>query len=389
MKIASIVGARPQFIKIASLCREFASKDNTKHLIIHTGQHYDYMMSKVFFDELGIPEPDYNLEVGSGKHGEQTGFITQRTEDVLLKEKPEVVLTYGDTNSTLGGAIAAAKLRIPVVHVEAGLRSFNKNMPEEINRVLTDHISSVLLCPSEIAAKNLREEGFSNIINGGKLIDYNFHVTSNNILSHSWDISHPIIINVGDVMYDILCYAIDVAENKSNIMNQLQVYKKDFYLLTLHRAENTDNQKDLKKIIDFVNKVVEDKIVLFPLHPRTRKVYDSIQSKLADNFKIIEPLGYFNMLVLLKNSLLVMTDSGGMQKEAYWLKTPCITLREETEWIETIESGWNVLYKNYQGLFHLAKSQNLVYGDGKASARIANIIYNVTNGNGEIQLLAQ
>ena len=383
MKIASIVGARPQFIKIAPLCREFTYNKNIEHLIIHTGQHYDYMMSEVFFDELGIPEPSYNLEIGSGNHGWQTGEMTKRIEEVLLKENPDQIIVYGDTNSTLAAALAASKLHLYVSHVEAGLRSFNKKMPEEINRVLTDHVSSVLFCPSEVAVKNLRNEGLNNTINEGKLIDYNFPVTSHNSFSPTCDISRPLIINVGDVMYDVFLNAVEVAEKESNIIEQLQVYKKDYYLLTLHRAENTDNQKDLKEIIDFVNNVAEDKTVLFPIHPRTKKVYEGVESKLANNFKIIEPLGYFDMLMLLKNSLLVMTDSGGMQKEAFWLKIPCITIREETEWVETIESGLNVLYKNYQGLSHFPQSQNPVYGDGKASERIANIIVSIIKGNGK------
>ncbi|MGQ3686232.1 MAG: UDP-N-acetyl glucosamine 2-epimerase [Candidatus Loosdrechtia sp.] len=381
MKIANIIGARPQFIKyfpVGKAREEFKKHKASQKIIdilIHTGQHYDYAMSKIFFDELGIKEPEYHLGIGSCSHGMQTGLILQKVEDVLLKEKPDVVIVYGDTNSTLGGTLAAAKLHIPVAHIEAGLRSFNKQMPEEINRVLTDHSSSILFCPTETTVNNLRKEGFCNVINNGKIISDSLQNLFNNhsIRDITSYISHPLVINAGDVMFDVILYAVKIAEQKSGILEQLDMAEKEYYLLTLHRAENTDSVEKLNEIIDFVNRVSSGKRVIFPIHPRTRKAYDSSGKKFSQSIEIIEPLGYFDILTVLKNCKLLMTDSGGMQKEAYWLKVPCITLREETEWTETIESGWNILCKDYRGN-HCPKNNNNYYGDGKSAERIITVL---------------
>lgn len=369
MKIAQIVGARPQFIKYYPVYRMILSlKGNIEDILIHTGQHYDYAMSEVFFNELGIKKPDYHLDVGSGSHGFQTGQIIERLEVVLLKERPDAVVVYGDTNSTLGGAIAAVKLHIPVIHVEAGLRSFNKLMPEEINRVLTDHASTILLCPTENAVKNLQREGFNNIVNSGKLV-----ACDEDYLSYTADVSNPIVINVGDVMYDALLMAIEIASHKSSILEELGLKEKEYSLLTIHRAENTDNPAALKEIIEFVGNTSAGMPVIFPVHPRTRKVLDE-GIKIPSNIRPIEPVGYFHMLWLAKQSSLIFTDSGGLQKEAYWLKVPCITLRDETEWVETVESGWNILYRNYKSPHLPQIHSDKLYGDGNASKRIVNLM---------------
>lgn len=312
MKIISVVGARPQFIKLSSLSKELRKKH--KEIILHTGQHYDDELSRVFFSQLSIPKPDYNLGIGSAEHGEQTGKMLKATEEVLLFEKPDLVIVYGDTNSTLAGALAAAKQNIPVAHVEAGLRSFVRSMPEEINRILTDHVSSLLFCPTPTSVKNLKREGITKEV----------HL-------------------VGDVMYDSLRENLSVAEKKSKIMKRLNLQKEKFYLITVHRAENTDIKENLKKIIRIVTSL--DKIVVFPIHPRTRKrlsefnLLDRLLSK--QDILLIDPVSYLDMLVLEKNARCMLTDSGGVQKEAYFLRTPCLTLREETEWVETVGAGWN------------------------------------------------
>jgi UDP-GlcNAc3NAcA epimerase len=314
MKIISVVGARPQFIKLAALSKELRKKH--REIILHTGQHYNKELSEVFFSDLSIPKPDYNLGIGSGEHGKQTGRMLEVIEKVLLSEKPDLVIVFGDTNSTLAGALAAAKQNIPVAHVEAGLRSYKKSMPEEINRVLTDHISSLLFCPTPTSVKNLKKEGITKGV----------HL-------------------VGDVMYDSLRDHIEVAERKSRIMQKLSLQKKDYYLVTIHRAENTDIKENLQKVIQIIANL--DKKVVFPIHPRTRKklrefkLLNRLHS--LSNLILISPVSYLDMLILEKNSRFVLTDSGGVQKEAYFLGTPCLTLREETEWVETIENGWNLV----------------------------------------------
>jgi UDP-N-acetylglucosamine 2-epimerase (non-hydrolysing) len=311
MKISSVVGARPNFIKLAPVSRELRKEFD--EIIIHTGQHYDYEMDKIFFDELGIPEPDYHLGVGSGTHGYQTGEMIKRVEEVLMKEKPDLVIVYGDTNTTLAGALAAVKLHIKVAHVEAGLRSFDKRMPEEINRVLVDHCSDILFCPTKTAVENLKREG---IVEGVYL--------------------------VGDVMVDILKECIEIAEKRSKILDELDLKPKDYYLATVHRAENTDDFERLKNIVEAFCEVGN---IVFPCHPRTEKRLKEygLWNKLTKNVKVIKPVGYLDMLILEKNAKKIITDSGGVQKEAYILKVPCITLRETTEWIETVEDGWNIL----------------------------------------------
>ncbi len=360
IKIASIVGARPQFIKLIPIVKAINSSINNsykiKHLIIHTGQHYDYLMNKVFFDELQIPEPDYNLEVGSGTHGYQTGTMLKKIEEVLLKEKPNIVIVYGDTNSTLAGALAAVKLHIPIAHIEAGLRSYNKLMPEEINRILTDHISTYLFCPSKTAVKNLKKEG----IKKGVYL-------------------------VGDVMYDTLLITLEIAKNKDHtIIQKLNLKPKEYALVTIHREENTTNFEIFNSIFSAIVEIANNGLtVVFPVHPRTRKVINTIFSdfSLPSNLLLIEPISYLDMILLEANSKVILTDSGGVQKEAFFLKVPCITLRQETEWIETVKLGWNTLAgtqkeKIIKAVFNLNKGKKyyLPYGKGKAAQKIVNKI---------------
>lgn len=335
MKVCTIIGARPQFIKAAAVSRAIAAHNHrTPHaarlteIIIHTGQHYDNEMSAIFFLELEIPEPKYNLNIGSGSHGSQTGRMLAAIEEVLLKEKPDWVLIYGDTNSTLAGALAAAKLHIPIAHVEAGLRSFNRRMPEEVNRVIADQLSQLLFCPGKTAVNNLRREGITKGV-----------------------------FTTGDVMADALKFAVKKADTNSKILNSYNLKPQQYILATVHRAENTDNPERLLNIMTALSKLAEHETVILPLHPRTKNILKNINTPLnkssnierrtlnvEHNFlHIIDPVGYFDNIALQKNARMIMTDSGGMQKEAYWLKVPCITLRDETEWVETVTTGWNVL----------------------------------------------
>ncbi len=312
LKIATVVGARPQFIKMAPLSGEI--RKNFKEVIIHTGQHYDYEMDRIFFEELDIPEPDYHLGVGSGTHGYQTGEMSKKIEEILIEEKPDFVLVYGDTNSTLAGALAGAKLGIKVAHVEAGLRSFDKSMPEEINRILTDHCSDLLFCPTETAVKNLAKEGIKDGV----------YLT-------------------GDVMVDSLLQNKEIAEKKSSILEELELKSDDYIVATVHRASNTDRKENLEKIVDAFCEIEET--IFFSVHPRTEKYLKEygLFDKLKASVKLVKPLGYLDFLKLMSYAKKIVTDSGGIQKEAYILKVPCITLRENTEWTETIEDGWNVL----------------------------------------------
>jgi UDP-GlcNAc3NAcA epimerase len=312
MKIVSIVGARPQFIKCAPLSRELRKVH--QEILIHTGQHYDHDMSDIFFEELNIPKPDYNLGIGSDNHGEQTGKMLTEIEKVILKEKPDLMLVYGDTNSTLSGALAAVKLHIKVAHVESGLRSFDRSMPEEINRVLTDHISDFLFCPTQTAVDNLSKEGITQGV----------HL-------------------VGDVMLDALSYNLKVAKKKSKIVEELGLEKKEYLVTTVHRPNNTDSIDNMRSIIEALGD--SGTPVVFPVHPRTEKVLQEygLLERMPENVRLIKPLGYLDMLMLMVNARKILTDSGGIQKEAYKLGVPCITLRENTEWIETLEGGWNVL----------------------------------------------
>lgn len=312
MKIVSIVGARPQFIKCAPVSRELRKEH--LEVLVHTGQHYDYGMSEIFFEELHIPKPDYNLNVGSGTHGKQTGTMLAGIEEVLLSETPDLVLVYGDTNSTIAGALAATKLQIKVAHVEAGLRSFDRSMPEEINRILTDHLSDILFCPTKTATDNLSNEGIKK---GVSL--------------------------VGDVMIDALEYNTIIAKKTSKILEKIGVTKGKYVAVTIHRPGNTDVKEHMVNIISALGESGEN--VVFPAHPRTVKFLEGygLLANLPSNIMITAPLGYLDMLMLMGSANKVITDSGGVQKEAYMLKVPCITLRENTEWVETIESGWNVL----------------------------------------------
>ena len=366
MKIVTIVGARPQFVKSAPVSKALREFGHTE-ILVHTGQHYDDGMSAVFFRELEIPAPDVNLGVGSGSHCWQTGHMLIGIEEVLLTERPDRVLVYGDTNSTLAGALAAVKLHIPLAHVEAGLRSFNREMPEEINRVLTDHCADILFCPTETAVNNLRNEGFTNIVtNPSPLIPNPY--------------SLPLVTNVGDTMYDAVLQFSEIARRQSTILKDLKLKPKKYLLATVHRPYNTDNPKNLQSILSAFLEINEP--IIFPVHPRTRQCL--INSKLdIQNSKLrcISPVGYLDMLILEQNAKAILTDSGGMQKEAYFFGVPCVTMRTETEWVETVEAGWNVVVgadrEKIVEAVGCLKSDNPrpeFYGDGRAGERIASIM---------------
>lgn len=379
MKICNVVGARPQFIKyfpIYNYMKQIQTDADIRveEILIHTGQHYDYNMSRTFFDAFGMKSPDFHLEVGSGRHGAQIAEIIRKSEEVFLQQKPDVVCVYGDTNSTLGAALAAAKLNIPLAHIEAGLRSFNRQMPEEINRVATDHMSDILFCPCRNAVDLLTREGFSQIINSGSLLDQKTGLSDFQV-----DTKTPVVVNTGDVMYDVLLHVKEKMARNAQIMKRFKVEAENFALLTLHRAENTNSEENFRKIVTFVNDSFRDTEIIFPIHPRTRKVMKQFPVSFTGNVKIIEPMHYFDLVALLMQSRLLLTDSGGMQKEAYWLGIPCITLREQTEWPETIESGWNTLYRDYTGNHHPLPGSRNVYGDGFASLRIIQLILNWLN----------
>lgn len=352
MKILTVVGARPQFVKAAAVSRVLREKHT--EVLVHTGQHYDETMSQVFFRELGIPEPDYNLEVGSAGHAAQTGEMLIRMEPIFEKEKPDWALVYGDTNSTLAGALVASKLHIPVAHVEAGLRSFNRGMPEEINRVLTDHVSHLLFCPAQKAADNLKLEGVTS----------GAHI-------------------VGDVMYDAVLRHSEMADKKSTILDSLGLGAKQYLLATVHRAANVDDTATLLNILETLSLLSET--VVFPVHPRTRKAIQAAGFSPGENVNLIEPVGYLDMLRLEKNARMILTDSGGVQKEAYWFGAPCVTLREETEWVETVEAGWNVIVGADRGrilnavrTFAPPSPRPNLFGDGNASQNIVRLLESET-----------
>jgi UDP-GlcNAc3NAcA epimerase len=349
MKIVTIVGARPQFIKAAALSRELAKHDSIEEVIIHTGQHFDANMSDIFFEEMEIPKPKYNLDINSVGHGAMTGRMLEGIEKILLDEKPNLLLVYGDTNSTVAGALAAKKIHIKVAHVEAGLRSFNMEMPEEVNRILTDRISDFLFCPTTTAIDNLQKEGYDNI-------DTN-------------------IINCGDVMQDAAEFYALRSEEKSSvkIFNNLD----SFILCTLHRAENTDDPERLKDIIEALNELHKTTPIVLPLHPRTKGKIEALGIELKVN--LIDPVGYFDMIELLKNCSLVMTDSGGLQKEAFFFKKNCVTMRDQTEWVELLENDVNILVgADKEAIINgvntmLNKDSNFdlnLYGNGKACSNI-------------------
>jgi UDP-GlcNAc3NAcA epimerase len=363
MKIVCIVGARPQFIKAAPVSRAIRDHNEKEkspcvtEVLVHTGQHYDHGMSQIFFDELDIAEPDLNLGVGSGRHGWQTGQMLMRIEEVLLAEKPDYVLVYGDTNSTLAGALAAVKLHIPVAHVEAGLRSFNREMPEEHNRVVVDHCADLLFCPTQTAVDNLAREGITTGV----------HL-------------------VGDTMHDAVLQFSSIARKRSTILEELGLEPKTYLLTTIHRPYNTDVSENLRNIFQAFAEIGE--VIVFPVHPRTRKTIAARESAFSQelipgNLKIIEPVGYLDMLVLEENARLILTDSGGMQKEAYFFGVPCITLRPETEWVEMVETGWNVVAGAeiaaivdgyHRAIDSPPTNRPSLYGDGRASEKIIHLL---------------
>lgn len=368
IKIATVIGARPQFIKAASLSRYIKGISdstnnnliNIQEIIIHTGQHYDYNMNDTFFNELDLPKPDYNLGIGSDTHARQTGKMMIELENIFLSKKPDYVLIYGDTNSTIAGSLTAVKMDIPVAHVEAGLRSYDRKMPEEVNRVVSDTISTLLFCPTDVAVNNLKKEGISK----------NVH-------------------NVGDIMLETYQYYKDKAGSSSRILKILELKPKEYFLCTIHRASNTDIKKNLKNIL--IGLTESKKQIILPIHPRTKKVIEQnqdIKNLIGENIKIIEPIGYFDMIMLEKNAKKIITDSGGVQKEAYFNKVPCITLRGNTEWVETIYNGVNILtgivpeniteaINNF--LPDEKKFTTNLFGDGQTSAKIIKIISEFAN----------
>jgi UDP-GlcNAc3NAcA epimerase len=339
-RMLTVVGARPQFVKAAAISRAAASRDDIKEILLHTGQHFDPAMSHVFFDELGIPAPRINLGIHGGRHGDMTGRMLAGIEEAILAERPDIVLVPGDTNSTLAGALAAAKLQVPVAHLEAGLRSFNRVMPEEINRVLCDHLSALLLCPTATATANLRNEG---IVAG--------------------------VHQIGDVMYDATLFAAAQARG-STILARLGLTECKYAVATVHRAENTDTRDRLVAILDFLKQCARETAIVLPLHPRTVQQIARWGLELGPLIAC-EPLGYFDMHRLLQSSVAVYTDSGGLQKEAYFHRVPCVTLRSETEWVETVAAGWNRLWN---GPDYAPRRDIAAYGDGHTAEKALDLI---------------
>jgi UDP-GlcNAc3NAcA epimerase len=358
MHIFTIVGARPQFVKAAPLSA--ALRQHHHEFLVHTGQHYDAAMSDIFFQELAIPTPDVNLGVGSGTHAEQTAAIMVGLEKLMIQQQPDWVLVYGDTNSTLGAALAASKLNLPIAHVEAGLRSYNRTMPEEVNRVLTDHVSRLKLCPTQVAVDNLAREG----------------------------ITEGVVVT-GDIMLDAVQRSLTIARQKSNILER---FKPPYLVVTLHRPANTDDVASLTEIMRALERLQLP--VIFPIHPRTTNRLAEWGLSVGSNVKLIEPLGYLDMLVLVEGAAAVITDSGGLQKEAYFLYAPCVTIRPETEWVETVASGWNRLCAPQQSDILAAVNDALVqrpaahpdfYGDGSAAARIVEALESSTQSESRLR----
>ena len=348
MKILSVVGARPEFVQAAPLSR--ALRQNHQEVLVHTGQHYDYLMSQAFFDELGIPAPDYNLETGSGSHARQTAEILVRLEEVVLWERPQLVIVRGDTNSTLAGALVASKLHIPVAHIEAGERSYDRRMPEEVNRLVADCVADLFFCASQEAVHRLASEGITQ------------HVY--------W---------VGDVMLDAMIHNRPIARRNSSVLARLGLTPGSYALVTIHRAANTGDSSRLSKIVEALNGTSET--IVFPAHPRTRKALARIDAQFVDHVKLIEPVAYFDMMMLEENARLIATDSGGVQREAYFLGVPCLTLRDETEWVETVAAGWNKLVGTEPERildawfsFRPPMERPPIFGDGTAGQRIAQIL---------------
>jgi len=352
IKILTILGARPQFIKAGSVSREIGKHKEIEEIIVHTGQHYDANMSDIFFDEMQIPKPNYFLGIGGKSHGAMTGQMIEKIEEVALSEKPDWIMVYGDTNSTLAGAIVASKLHIKLAHIEAGLRSFNMKMPEEVNRILTDRVSNILFCPTDTAIENLKNEGYENL-----------------------DCK---IVKSGDVMQDGAIFYKNLAVKPSIIQNS-KLNIQNYILCTIHRAENTDDETRLRSIFEALNEIAKEKQVILPLHPRTRNILNNLKLNIQ-NLTLIDPVGYLEMVWLIDNCDFVMTDSGGLQKEAYFFEKQCITLRDETEWVELVECGANTLVgadkekilKVYRSdsKFNIQNSTLDLYGGGKASENI-------------------
>ena len=351
MKIITVIGARPQFIKASALSREFKKHPQIEEILVHTGQHFDENMSDIFFREMQIPQPKYNLNINNLSHGAMTGKMLEEIEKVLLTEKPDYVMVYGDTNSTLAGALAAQKLHIKVIHVEAGLRSYEMSMPEEVNRILTDRISSLLFCPTKQAINNLKREGYNN---------FNCKI----VLS-------------GDVMFDNALHYAEKGKKLSPLLKAMDVKNRKYLLCTIHRAENTDNQDNLRQIIQALNTLSKEYSIILPLHPRTKKILEA--RKINTEFKTVDPLGYLDMIKLIQHSVMVLTDSGGLQKEAYFFNKFCVTLRDQTEWVELVDNGVNVLtgadnakiieaVRHFSGMPFPGKEG--LYGDGGAAGRI-------------------
>ncbi len=343
VKVFTVVGARPQFIKAAPVARALKEL-GLSEILVHTGQHFDALMSDVFFEELGIAKPNYNLEVNSLGHGAMTARMLEKLEQAMLVEKPDYVLIFGDTNSTVAGALAAAKLHIPVAHVEAGLRSFNRSMPEEINRVVADHVSTLLFCPTRLATENLAKESITEGV----------HL-------------------VGDVMYDTTLATVARARYQSRVLDTLGLTPKGYAAATVHRAENTDDPDRFRRVLDWLENAARDQLVVMPTHPRTRKLLEQSGDWPA-GVRIIEPLGYVDMTWLAHNASAIYTDSGGLQKEAYFHRVPCVTLREETEWVETIDAGWNRLWTD--NCYADERREIADYGNGTSATAIAEILAN-------------
>lgn len=357
MKVVTVIGARPQFIKASPVSKRFATSPGVTEVLVHTGQHHDANMSDVFFDELEIERPKWHLGIAGGTHGAMTGRMLEAIEGVLLEEQPDWVLVYGDTNSTLAGALAAAKLHVPIAHVEAGLRSFNRRMPEEVNRVLVDHLSSKLFAPTRTAVENLAREGLGA------------------------ELTHL----VGDVMYDTVRHFGPVSERRTRVLEDLGLSPNGYVLATVHRAENTDDPKRLTTIVDELVALAESLPVVFPLHPRTRKLLEAggALEKVLAALVVTDPLGYMEMMALERNAAVIATDSGGVQKEAYFHEVPCVTLRDETEWTELVATGWNRLCPPVEGA-PIARtvlaavgtrgSDEELYGHGDAAEKIVEIV---------------
>lgn len=375
MKIVTIIGARPQIIKAAAISREIAKNyvGEINEIIVHTGQHYDNNMSNIFFNELNIPRPNYNLNVGSGIHGVQTAKMIEGIEEILLKEKPAYILLYGDTNSTLAGAVAASKIELPIVHIEAGLRSFNKSMPEEVNRIVCDHLSTLLFSPTETGLNNLIKEGFKKEIK-----EFN-------------NPNSPGVFHCGDIMYDNSLYFAELAEKQSKILARFNLKSDEFILSTVHRDHNTDLPKNLHSIFEALLKISEEYKVILPLHPRTKKKLENLEDKhlysrvlRSDSLLLIEPVSFLDMIELERSCKMIITDSGGVQKEAYFFNKPCVILRPETEWVEVLETKKaRLVSANYVDIisafteFKNRKAEEFppIFGDGSAADFICKTIF--------------